>query len=55
MTAKGRHWATKKTHCKHGHPFEGDNLGFLPDGRRVCRVCQRERMARFQAKRLIGA
>lgn len=55
MVAKGRHWATKKTHCKHGHPFEGDNLSLLPNGERVCLTCRRERLARFEAKKLIGA
>lgn len=28
-----------KTHCKRGHPLEGDNLYISPQGRRVCRQC----------------
>jgi hypothetical protein len=31
----------RQTHCKHGHPLEGDNL-FLRDGKRVCRTCRQE-------------
>lgn len=30
-----------KTHCLHGHPFAGENLGWRPDGRRQCRSCSR--------------
>lgn len=30
-----------KTHCKHGHPFSGENLRMTPDGRRSCRMCAR--------------
>lgn len=29
-----------KTHCKRGHPFEGDNL-VIRGGRRACRECER--------------
>lgn len=35
-----------KTHCAQGHPFAGDNLRIAGDGRRVCRACAREQMAR---------
>lgn len=31
---------SRKTHCKRGHPLEGENLN-LKDGFRVCRECQR--------------
>lgn len=47
MTAKRRHWATKKMRCKHGHALEGDNVAVRSNGRRVCRTCARERMSRF--------
>jgi hypothetical protein len=43
-----RHYKRKKTHCKYGHPFSGDNLTWEKSrGRlkRVCRVC-RNRKAR---------
>lgn len=30
-----------KTHCKWGHPFEGDNLYVYPSGGRGCRECMR--------------
>jgi hypothetical protein len=32
----------KKTHCKHGHPFSGDNLRIEGEGkhrRRRCKIC----------------
>lgn len=29
----------RKTHCKRGHPLEGDNLYRNPAGARVCRTC----------------
>ena len=40
-----------KTHCIHGHPFEGDNLAFATDGSRRCRTCSRENTRR-RRKRL---
>src|SRR6185503_8438679 len=41
-----------KTHCVHGHPLSGDNLYVYPsDGRRSCRTCIREAVARVAAKR----
>ncbi len=33
---------SRKTHCVHGHPFEGDNL-LISGGTRVCRACKRRR------------
>jgi hypothetical protein len=38
----------RKTHCKHGHPLSGDNLGMRADGSRRCRQCTCERSARFR-------
>lgn len=43
----------RKTHCIHGHPFEGDNLLVSFDGRRrYCRTCKRQndraRLARLK-------
>ena len=29
----------QKTHCKRGHPLEGENLYLYKDGRRDCRQC----------------
>jgi hypothetical protein len=40
----------RKTHCKNGHPFAGQNLRLLPNGNRACRCCGREAMRRFLAK-----
>lgn len=35
----------RKTHCVHGHPFDGDNLVVDKRGYRACRACKRERRA----------
>lgn len=29
----------RKTHCKYGHAYEGDNVGIKTDGQRKCRKC----------------
>lgn len=39
-----------KTHCNHGHPFEGDNLR-ISNGERVCRTCRKESSKIYEAKR----
>lgn len=45
----------RKTHCKQGHPYSGDNLYVDPRGERYCRTCKREadrkRNARLRAAR----
>jgi hypothetical protein len=38
-----------KTHCKRGHEFNAANTRHA-DGKRVCRVCARDRMRRARAK-----
>lgn len=42
----------RKTHCKHGHPFHGDNLVVLksPLGARGCRACNREKASRHRER-----
>lgn len=30
----------RKTHCKHGHPFDEANTRLRPDGNRACRTCE---------------
>jgi len=43
---RGFNWMARQRHqtiCKHGHPFEGDNVGRHKDGSRYCRTCSRER------------
>jgi hypothetical protein len=36
----------KITHCKHGHPLDGDNLMVARDGHRICRACRYRRVRR---------
>lgn len=43
----------RRTHCVHGHPFHGDNLSVLPDGERVCRICNRRRNAEYHRRKLV--
>ena len=42
----------KKTHCKYGHPFEGDNLAILlratGKNSRRCNMCHREALERYE-------
>ena len=43
---RGIRWTPQKlnrTTCKHGHTFEGDNVGRHKDGARYCRTCSRVR------------
>ena len=37
------HAKNKKSHCKYGHPYSGENLRTLNSGARVCRQCQSDR------------
>jgi hypothetical protein len=37
----------RKTHCKHGHPFDEANTFFTSKGYRVCRTCKRAKDAAF--------
>ena len=41
----------KQTHCKHGHPLEGDNLYVWTDGSRRCNTCNRKRGRESWARR----
>lgn len=44
--------AARQTHCKKGHPLSGDNLSptWLKRGKRICRICLREREHRSYRK-----
>lgn len=48
MSAKGRAPQSNITHCKNGHPFDGDNLYINARGIRVCRACARKRMQEYR-------
>jgi hypothetical protein len=40
---KGRDHNKSKTHCKNGHEFSIENTNFQKNGKRKCRVCDREK------------
>ena len=40
----------RRTHCKAGHPFAGENLYVEPSGRRRCRTCMARRSAEWKEK-----
>lgn len=41
MAGKVNHRNARKTHCKHGHPFDDANTLVSSDGGRSCRTCNR--------------
>jgi hypothetical protein len=49
IVRNGNHNNARKTHCKWGHPFEGDNLR-RAGNKRVCRSCKRRRLAEYRAR-----
>ena len=49
VTAHIGAWHRAKTHCPQGHPYDEANTRIRPDGARVCRTCERERMRRKRA------
>jgi hypothetical protein len=40
----------KKTHCKHGHPFDEANTGMTRLGRRYCRTCSKQYTSDWREK-----
>lgn len=51
-SAKGRIGkpSERLTHCKRGHPFAGDNLRVLPNGKyRVCKECHKMNDRRYKS------
>ncbi len=52
MVEKGRHFRSGQTHCLNGHLFNAENTYLPPDkSGRHCRICIRERVARYHAKK----
>lgn len=48
----GTHWAAKKTHCKHGHPFDELNTYVATTGHRACITCHNLRCKRAYLKKV---
>ncbi len=53
MVTKGRNRNQNKdqTHCRRGHPFEGDNVKVESTGFRRCQTCRREYTKSYDQKR----
>ena len=45
----------RKTHCKHGHPYDERNTYKMPNGGRDCRVCINARSKKYKQARLFVA
>lgn len=43
-------WLGNKTHCKHGHPFAGENLRFTPEGYRRCVTCEKANADKYRQR-----
>lgn len=48
------HWNARKTHCKHGHPFDEENTYISPRGNRGCRACRRNSVRKHQRTRRLS-
>ena len=46
-----RHRGVDHTHCKHGHPYTPETI-YISQGVKTCRVCAKQRMAKFNERRL---
>ena len=45
-------YLSARTHCSHGHSYQGENLYIRPDGKgRQCRECNRAGGRRFRARK----
>ena len=51
QTNNNRRILPTKTHCIHGHPYEGDNVIYTRHGSRQCRACCNHNSAKYAAKR----
>lgn len=53
---KGRDHNKKKTHCRNGHPFSGENLiiRIWDNNKRACRICMRSHWRKHDALRRPG-
>ena len=49
--ARFRYGAAPRTHCKHGHELNEDNILVRANGSKICRTCQRERECASQRRR----
>jgi hypothetical protein len=49
---RGEHWQRRKTHCKHGHPFDAANTYVSPTtGFRTCIACRHRNARNFYARK----
>jgi len=48
---RGNHFHRRKTHCKHGHPFDEKNTYHRSDGKRACNICVNKRKREWRLRR----
>lgn len=48
---KGRQMHVRKTHCRQGHPYEGENLYISPRGYRFCRECMKANIGKHMREK----
>ena len=51
MKGRSRNGRLGRTHCPQNHPYDEANTYITPDGGRDCRICRKDRHARFLARR----
>ena len=49
------HAGRRKTHCPKGHEYNEENTRHTSDGKRICRVCDRERKRVTSVTSVAGA
>lgn len=57
LSERNRQRGAERTHCKNGHPLEGDNVRTVESSRdgtyRRCRTCERAAKARFRSRQAV--
>lgn len=49
----GMGYNQRKTHCKRGHPFSGNNLYLYPNGDRGCRACTHAHHDKYKSQKRV--
>lgn len=55
VQARNRRKRIAATHCKSGHALDSVNAYLRPDGKRGCRICRKQNMIGYYARKATGA